>query len=326
MYFILFSKNGISYNTNDNYKSFISIKAEKSNKSFANITIEYKYKHDHVVKTLEKNIISSFVYSIVNHHHCSNSNLWEKLKHLKNIDDFIYGFICYISLFFLYEQTNFMSLLPFNFEVPCTLHRGDCCDAQIIKYINKAFSGMLKSYENKLVYHYINLINNFSTTYCKLFHAGPIMDTYYTSKLDTDLTRLTTFENTTDNTVYDTTVYEEKEICSTCDQTIYDGTVYEEKEICSTCDQTIYDDTIYEEKEICSTCGETLDETLDSTFSNSYDATEESTLMFDNNIIELKFERSSNFICTNLTEADKMYIKQLIKEEVQKQLRSYQSY
>jgi hypothetical protein len=152
------------------------------------------------------------------------------------------------------------------------------------------------------------------------------MDTYYTSKLDTDLTRLTTYENTTDNTVYDTTVYEEKEICSTCDQTLYDSTIYEEKEVCSTCDQTIYDDTLCEQKEICSTCGETLEETLDSTFSNSYDPTEESTLMFDNNIIELKFELNSNFICTNLTEADKMYIKQLIKEEVQKQLRSYQLY
>lgn len=327
MYTILYTKKGITYDDNTDGKSYLSICASKNHKNIHKIDIEYKHKHEHTTVTLNKNIISSFYYSIVNYENCNNANMWDKVKHIDK-DDFVYGFISYITLFFLFEQTTFMSLLPMVLDVPCTLTRGDCCDAQVMKYMDKALKGMISSINNKFVYHYISFVQQFIHKYCKMFHIGPMIDKYYHTKLDVALSKITqketytctTTSNTCDNTNacatttntndYNTSSYDCNNT-STCDTTNTCNNTSCDTNTCdntscstNTCDNTSYDNT---SEDYCSTCEERL----------YHDQSCEITPIGCNNMIQLTFEQKCNAV-VNLTEADKAYIRQMIREEIQK--------
>ena len=332
MYTISYTKKGITYDKVNN-KSYITIIASSNHKHIHKIDIEYKYKDEYVVVCLEKHIISSFYYSIVNYENCNNAHMWEKIKHV-NRDHFVYGFISYVAMFFLFEQTNFMSLLPISIDIPCTIARGDCCDAQVMKYMNKALHGIMGEIHNQFVYHYIYFVQQFIHKYGKMFHIGPPIDNYYHHKLDTELSKFTqkTCEptsNTCTNTYETSSTCEmSNTICTntyeTTDNTCTDS--YETKtctntyETCNTY-ETVYENTCTSEESsdntvsyyTCSTC---VDSTC--TCSNTYEDSTYEEQSCANNIIQLTFATCPQ---TNLTEADKAYIRQMIRDEIHKYIK-----
>lgn len=320
MYTICFTKSGITYekSTEKNYICFI---ASTNTKHIYKIDIEYKYKDEHVTVSLDKHLISSFYYSIINYENCNNGNMWEKIKRI-NKEYFIYGFISYIGLVFLFEQTDFMTLLPIKINVPCTIARGDCCDAQMMKYFDKALKGILNTLDNQFVYHYLHFVHQFIIKHGKMFHIGPIIDNYYHQSLHDELSKLTqkTSDCTDNNTCNSTNN-------STCDSTTeytttntsYDCT-YENTTEC-TIENTSYENTSDDVTSdnivsyyTCSTCND------DTCTCNDNSCTYETsnTSVEECNFIQLTFEQT----CTStLTEADKMVIRQMIREEIQKYIK-----
>lgn len=343
MYTILYTKDGVSYEKKV-CKSYICITAAINHKHIHKIDIEYRYNDELVAVSLDKHIISSFYYSIVNYENCNNANMWEKIKHVDK-DYFIYGFISYVAMFFLFEQTDFLTLLPINFDVPCTIERGDCCDAQIMRYMDKALKGIINTIDNKMVYHYLHFVQQFIAKHGKMFHIGPIIDKYYHTKLENAISKLTQKTAETFDSSCDISTCDDK---STCDTSCFDDT--------STCDTNTYDTSCCDDDKSTCEISTTYNNTSNCT-NDDYNKYEIKPLSFDNNscdvtsdnivsyytcstcnddtctceqssciseveechVIQLTFGQTC--IPTNLTEADKMYIRQMIREEIQKYMK-----
>ena len=144
----------------DDIESFIYIEAFLSTKNIKSLTISYKHDNEYISTTINKILLSPFNYSIIDNNDDNHSNIWgridnhinvfsessinhvnnEYLSHYKTnniniMEGFILGYISYITLFFLFEKTNFKNQLPFNFTIPCSLEDGDCCDFNIMQYM-----------------------------------------------------------------------------------------------------------------------------------------------------------------------------------------------
>ena len=184
---LLYTTKGIIYDNNTcPCESFIHIEFVDSKKNIKNIDIHYQYKENDIKITLDKDVLSPCYYSIVNHAEINNAWMWKKLQYL-NVDDavFLYGFVSYITFFALLEQGNLMDIFPFTFEVPCTLHYGDCCDASMMRYLSVPMESILYNIP-KLHYHFIYHVRKFIQQYADLFYAGPTITDEFMNKYTTE--------------------------------------------------------------------------------------------------------------------------------------------
>lgn len=183
---IAYTTKGIVYES----AAGICIEAITSKKNIKKIKIQY----DSYDIVLQKNMLAPCYYAVVNYEGINNSHLWDKINHLSTEDNFLYGFISYITFFALIEQTKFMDLLPFTFLIPCSLANGDCCDSSIMNYLVVPMESLLYNVP-KLQYHFIHSIIQFIKNYANLFHAGPtitdeFMEKYTTESLGIDCSQV----------------------------------------------------------------------------------------------------------------------------------------
>ncbi len=153
---LLFTNQGVKYDfiASDSY---ILVEATVKNK-IKSLSITYQYQNELIKTTLSKECLSPF-------------NLAIDINNEIDFNHFIDGYITYISLFYILENTKFSQYLPFTFYVPCLLSQGDCCDYHILQYMYPPLKLMLKL-SNQLIYHYFNTITYFIDIYKELFPTG----------------------------------------------------------------------------------------------------------------------------------------------------------
>jgi hypothetical protein len=192
---LLYHKHGVDYDCSYYGDEFIYIDTLLSSKNIKTLTIHYKFKNKYITTTLDKSILNAFTLSVINHSSdTDNNNLWKKVKHFDiDKDKFIYGFVSYITLFFLFENTNFVDFLPFKFNITCTLAHGDCCEYHVMQYIREpldAICNLIK--KEKLLYHYLSVIVDFIDKHSHMFHMGPQIHPRTVQKLNLDMITGTT--------------------------------------------------------------------------------------------------------------------------------------
>ena len=185
MYYINYDNQGYNHNKSLNGLSII---ATTNNKTITHIDIIF----NRITAVIDKSMLSSFNYSIINQDDSSyNKDMWYKINQHSNTltkEDFIYGFVTYLSFFSLISNQHFIKLLPFTFDIPCSLEKGDCCDYNIMHYMVIPLNSIMNIIEQDcLLYHYIKNILQFIEEWSRMFHVGPLLDYDLLNKLNYDI-------------------------------------------------------------------------------------------------------------------------------------------
>lgn len=199
--YINYDNNGCHF---DNQSNGLSINIDINNKTITNINVTYC----DVTTIIDKSTLSSCNYTMINIDTVNNKNMWLKINHYMNTlsneqltkinhqcevyqadykKTFIYGFCTYLSFFELINNKDFINLLPFTFDVPCSLDEGNCCDFNMIHYLAMPFNTIISIIDHDcMLYHYINHILTFIDLWSDLFSVGPLLDYNLLNKLNYD--------------------------------------------------------------------------------------------------------------------------------------------
>jgi hypothetical protein len=175
------------------FNKMIYIEPKISKKNIKYILLKFKNDTTLIEASIDKMTLLPLIFSVLDPNH-DNINLWAKIQHhinelsdhpdvdiyLKNLgkvtllDGFIYGFVTYISFFYLIEKYEFKSLLPINFQLPANLSDGDCTDYHVLQYMYQPLSAMMDIFDEDYFLHsYFKIIIGFITIWSCVFHAGP---------------------------------------------------------------------------------------------------------------------------------------------------------
>ena len=209
---IYFTNKGLVVNNSDinldRFNEFIHIKANCSKKTILSMDITYKNKTE-FIKTHLDEVLEPLTLSLINFN--TKSNLWSVIdnhidsytneyvnemisEYSQYFDDrilmngFLFGFMSYVSLFFILEKSNFMKTLPFQFYVPANLQSGDCCEFNVMQYMCLPISTFLQlNNTNTFIFNYFTCVMQFIQLWSNLFYIGPQIDQALITKINIDI-------------------------------------------------------------------------------------------------------------------------------------------
>lgn len=180
-YKIRFTPHGINTDVNDvdcGNHLFITINFTTYLKS---VCYTYQYQNNTIKRKINKLTLVYFNLYTGNNNIFNKLNLNQTIIHpfpCNNITEaFIYSYASYIVFIDLINNTNFSSILPFTFNIPCTLTDGDAASYQTLHYFLLPLTILLKLIEERWLKDYINVLIYFINNYSSLFPAGAYLET-----------------------------------------------------------------------------------------------------------------------------------------------------
>lgn len=182
-------------------------------RAFKSICYTYQHHTQTFTKKINQLILTYFNLYV------GHSNIFDKINLNQSIihpfacdnvlDAFIYSYASYIVFIDLYETLK--DILPFTFDLPCTLTDGDAASYQTLTYFTLPLTIQVKLLEERWIKDYFKTLLYFISTYASLFPAGAWLDNNQLT-IDT-LSGLTDYligEKSTSSSVENSFIYKEK--------------------------------------------------------------------------------------------------------------------